>query len=157
MLKKIYYRYLQSLLIFSILVTVVYIVLRFVIPWIVSANLPYLIVIFVLVSALTHYIITRSDVERMEHKSNPELSKDEQMKEITTIERRFITRYMLTTAIKLLSFLVLLLLYAYTNREDAILFLLNFMAIYLIYSVFELVYIKKPITEKKTKSKIISK
>jgi hypothetical protein len=135
----------------------VYIVLRFVIPWIVSANLPYLIVIFVLVSALTHYIITRSDVERMEHKSNPELSKDEQMKEITTIERRFITRYMLTTAIKLLSFLVLLLLYAYTNREDAILFLLNFMAIYLIYSVFELVYIKKPITEKKTKSKIISK
>jgi hypothetical protein len=130
-------------------IAIVYIVLRFVIPWIVSANLPYLILIFVLVSAVTHYVITRSDVERMEHKPNPELSKDEQMKEITTIERRFITRYMLTTAIKLLSFLVLLLLYAYTNREDAILFLLNFMAIYLMYSVFELIYIKKPIVGKK--------
>ncbi|MDR2406848.1 MAG: hypothetical protein LBE13_01875 [Bacteroidales bacterium] len=149
MLKKLYYRYLQSLLIFSIVIAIVYIVLRFVIPWIVSANLPYLILIFVLVSAVTHYVITRSDVERMEHKPNPELSKDEQMKEITTIERRFITRYMLTTAIKLLSFLVLLLLYAYTNREDAILFLLNFMAIYLMYSVFELIYIKKPIVGKK--------
>jgi hypothetical protein len=90
----------------------------------------------------------------MEHKPNPELTKDEQMKEITTIERRFITRYLLTTAIKLLSFLVLLLLYAYINREDAILFLLNFMAIYLMYSVFELVYIKKPVTGK---SKINSK
>jgi hypothetical protein len=149
MLKKLYYRYLQSLLIFSIIIAVVYIVLRFAIPWIVSANLPYLIVIFVLVSAVTHYVITRSDVERIEHKPNPELNKDEQMKEITAIERRFITRYMLTTAIKLLSFLVLLLLYAYINREDAILFLLNFMAIYLMYSVFELAYLKKPVVGKK--------
>jgi hypothetical protein len=89
----------------------------------------------------------------MEHKPDPELSKDEQMKEITSIERRFITRYMLTTAIKLLSFLVLLLLYAYINREDAIRFLLNFMAIYLMYSVFELIYIKKPVSGKVKKVK----
>jgi hypothetical protein len=108
--------------------------------------------VFVIVTAITHYIITRSDVERMEHKTNPDLSKDEQMKEITAIERRFISRYMLATAIKLLSFLVFLLLYAYSYRKDAIRFLLNFMAIYLLYSVFEIAYLKKQVTGK-TKSK----
>jgi membrane protein implicated in regulation of membrane protease activity len=148
MLKKLYYKYLQSLLIFSIAITGIYIVLRLFVPDIVSVNMPYLIVIFVLVTAITHYIITRSDVERMEHKTNPDLNKDEQMKEITAIERRFISRYMLTTTIKLLSFLVLLVLYAYLCRQDAIRFLLNFMAIYLLYSVFEIAYIKKPVVGK---------
>jgi hypothetical protein len=92
-------------------------------------------------------------VERMEHKPNPDLNKEEQMKEITNIERRFISKYMLTTTIKLLSFLILLLLYAYLNREDAIRFLLNFMAIYLLYSVFEIIYIKKPVGGRNNKVK----
>jgi hypothetical protein len=153
MLKKIYYKYLQSLLIFSIGITIIYIVLRFVIPDIVSSNLPYLILTFVLVTAITHYIITRSDIERMEHKPNPDLSKDEQMKEITAIERRFITRYMLATTIKLLSFLVILLLYAYFLRKDAIRFLLNFMVIYFLYGIFEIIYIKKPVVGKNKKVK----
>lgn len=153
MLKKIYYKYLQSLLIFSIGITIIYIVLRFVAPNIVSSNLPYLILVFVLVTAITHYIITRSDIERMEHKPNPDLNKDEQLKAITAIERRFITQYMLTTTVKLLSFLVVLLLYAYFIREDAIRFLLNFMVIYLLYSVFEIIYIKKPVVGRSKKVK----
>ena len=145
MLKKIYYKYLQILLIFSIIITAVYIGLRQFVPDIVSQNLPFLIVVFVLLTAVTHYIVTKTDVERMEHKSNPDLSKEEQMKEITAIERKFITRYMGVTTVKLLSFLILLALYAWFNSADAVRFLLNFMAIYLLYSVFEIVYIKKPI------------
>ena len=145
MLKKIYYKYLQTLLIFSIIITAVYIGLRQFVPDIVSQNLPFLIVIFVLLTAITHYIVTKTDVERLEHKPNPDLSKDEQMKEITAIERKFITRYMGVTTVKLLSFLILLALYAWFNSPDAVRFLLNFMAIYLLYSIFEIVYIKKPI------------
>ncbi len=151
MFKKIYYRYLQALLIFSIIITIVYIILRYLVPNIVSTNLPFLIIIFVLVTAVTHYIITRSDIDRIEHKPNPELNKEEQMKEITAIERRFISRYMLITTIKLLSFLILLAVYAYFNRGDAIRFLLNFMAIYLLYSVFEIAYLKKPVVGKNNK------
>ena len=146
MFKKIYYKYLQSLLIFSIIITVIYIGLRHFTPEIVSSNLPFLILIFVLITAALHYVVVRTDVERMERKPNPELPKEEQMKEIAAIERKFITRYMAVTTVKLLSFLILLALYAYFNKADAIRFLLNFMAIYLLYSVFEIVYIKKPIS-----------
>jgi len=145
MLKKIYYKYIQTLLIFSIIITAIYIGLRQFVPDIVSPNLPFLIVIFVVVTAVMHYVVIRTDVERIEHKPNPELSKDEQMKAIAAIERKFISRYMLVTTVKLLSFLVLLVLYAYFYRQDAVRFLSNFIVIYLIYSVFEVLYIKKPI------------
>ena len=143
MLKKIYYKYLQSLLIFSILVTIIYIVLRQFVSDIVSQNVPFLILIFVLVTAISHYIVTKTDVERIERKPNPELPKDQQMNEIAAIERKFITRYMGITTVKMLSFLILLALYAYLNRGDAVRFSLNFMVIYVLYSVFEIFYIKK--------------
>ena len=143
MLKKIYYKYLQSLLIFSIIITIIYIALRYFVPAIVSLNLPFLIFFFVFVTAITHYIVTCTRVERMEYKPNPELSKEEQSKEIAAIERKFITRYMLITTVKLLTFIVLLTLYAYLNKTDAICFALNFMVIYFLYSIFEVVYIKK--------------
>jgi len=149
MFKQIYYRYLQSLLIFSIIITAIYIGLKYFTENIVSGNLPFLIVIFAVVTAMSHYVVVRTDVARMEHKPNPELSKDEAMKEITNIERRFISRYMLAMTIKLLSFLILLILYAYLNRGDAVRFLLNFMVMYVMYSIFEIIYIKKPIKLKK--------
>lgn len=136
------------LLIFSIIIVLVYIVLRFAVPFIVSPNLPFLIVAFLLVTAITHYIIVRADVERIENKPDDRLSKEEQMKKITAIERRFISRYLLITTVKLLSFLIVLILYAYFNKEDAIRFLLNFIVLYLLYSFFEIIYIKKPVVGK---------
>ncbi len=148
MFKQLYYKYLQLLLIFSIIIVAMYIVLRFVVPSIVSANLPFLIVAFLLVTAITHYIIVRADVERMENKPDDSLSKEEQMKKITAIERRFISRYLLITTVKLLSFLIILILYAYFNRKDAVCFSLNFIVLYLLYSFFEIIYIKKPVVGK---------
>jgi hypothetical protein len=149
MFKQLYFKYLQSLLIFSIVIAAVYIVLRFVAGNIVSQYLPLLIVAFLLITAISHYVVTKTDVERIENKPDPNLSKEEQMKKITAIERRFISNYMLITAVKLLSFLILLALYAYFNKEDAIRFCLNFMALYVLYSIFEIIYIKKPVTGKK--------
>ena len=148
MFKKLYYKYLQQLLIFSIVIVVVYILLRFFVPAIVSPNLPFLIVAFLLVTAATHYVIVKADIERLENKPDDSLSKEEQMKKITAIERRFISRYMLVTTIKLLSFLITLALYAYFNKGDAVRFSLNFMVIYLLYSFFEIIYIKKPVVGK---------
>ena len=144
MLKKVFYRYLRSLLIFSALVVVVCVVLQYFASELVSSNTPYLIIVFLTVTAITHYIITKTDVERLEHKSNPDLDKEVQRREIVNIERRFITRYMLITTVKLLSFIALLGLYAYFNINDFIRFSLNFLAIYLLYSLFEIVYVRKP-------------
>jgi hypothetical protein len=101
----------------------------------------------VAITAISHYSIVRTDVERMEYKPNKDLTKEEQMKEIMTIERKFISRYMLVTTVKLLSCLTLLALYAYFYRADAICFSLNFIVLYLLYSFFEIVYLKKPVTK----------
>ncbi|MBO4738479.1 MAG: hypothetical protein J5606_02850 [Bacteroidales bacterium] len=148
MLKKLYYKYLRSMLIFSIVIVITYIILRNFAPDLVSANLPYLIVAFLLISAFTHYIIVKTDVERIEFKPDTSLPKDEQMKQLTAIERKFITRYMLTITIKLLGFLVLLVLYAYFNRADFFKFAINFLVLYFLYSFFEIVYLKKPVVGK---------
>ena len=149
MFKQLYYKYLQVLLVFSIVIVAIYIVLRFVAPTIVSEHLPLLIVGFLLITAISHYVVVRADVERIENKPDDSLSKEEQMKKITAIERRFISRYLLVMTIKLLSFLAVLLLYAYFNKGDAVRFSLNFVVLYLLYSFFEIIYIKKPVVGKK--------
>jgi len=53
--------------------------------------------------------------------------------------QQFVTRFMLITTIKLLSFLALLLVYALIFKEDAMQFLLSFFVLYLIFSAFEVI------------------
>ena len=148
MLKKIFYTYLRSLLIFSILIVAMYVALQHFASDLVSSNTPYLIIVFLLITAITHYTIVKTDVERLNYKPDPDLDKEAQTKNLLKIERRFITRYMLVTTVKLLSFMVLLGLYAYFNRNDIVRFALNFLALYLLYTLFEIVYIRKPLSSK---------
>ncbi|MCL2132179.1 MAG: hypothetical protein FWH36_07005 [Lentimicrobiaceae bacterium] len=143
MLKKKFYKYLRSLLIFSILIVAVYVALQHFANDLASKNTPYLIIVFLTITAITHYVVVKTDVERMEYKPNPDLDKEAQTRELLKIERRFITRYMLVTTVKILSFIALLGLYAYFNRADIVRFSLNFLALYLIYSLFEIIYIRK--------------
>ena len=118
MFKILYTKYLKKLLIFSIIIAVIYIILRLAAPGIVSKNLPFLIIVFLIINAIVHYIVVKTDVQRMEFKPDENLPKEEQMKQLTNIERKFITHYMLLTTVKLLGFLVLLVLYAMLNRPD---------------------------------------
>jgi len=53
--------------------------------------------------------------------------------------QQFVTRFMLITTIKLLSFIVLLLVYALMFKDDAIQFLISFFVLYVVYSAFEVV------------------
>ena len=53
--------------------------------------------------------------------------------------QQFVSRFMLITTIKLLSFMVLLLIYALMFKDDAIQFLISFFVLYVIYSAFEVV------------------
>lgn len=145
MFKILYTKYLKKLLIFSIIIAVIYIILRLAAPGIVSKNLPFLIIVFLIINAIVHYIVVKTDVQRMEFKPDENLPKEEQMKQLTNIERKFITHYMLLTTVKLLGFLVLLVLYAMFNRSDFLLFAANFLVLYVLYSVFEIIYIKKPV------------
>ena len=101
--------------------------------------------IFLVIMAATHAIVLRADAERLEYQADPEKNAEEQRKELTAIEKKIITRYMLATTVKLLFFLVLLLVYAFTNRQDLLRFGLNFVVLYLSYSIFEVLMLKKPL------------
>lgn len=57
--------------------------------------------------------------------------------------KKFILAFMLTTAIKLFGFLILILIYALIKREAALGFTLLFLAMYLLYSGFEVVTLLK--------------
>ena len=57
--------------------------------------------------------------------------------------RQFVTRYMLITTVKLLSFLMILFVYAVVFRNDAAPFLISFFVMYLIYAAFEAVSVIK--------------
>jgi len=57
--------------------------------------------------------------------------------------QQFVTRFMLITTIKLISFMVLLLIYALMFKEDAIQFLISFFVMYVIYSAFEVIAVMK--------------
>jgi hypothetical protein len=54
---------------------------------------------------------------------------------------RFVSVFMLVTAIKLLLYIAVMLLYVFINRKDAVPFLLNFFILYLVYTVFEVTQI----------------
>lgn len=147
MLKQLFLKYIKKLLIFTIFILVIHALCQYAYPQIISANTIYLILMFLMVTGISHYIILRTDVQRMEFKSDDTKSKEEQMKELMSIERKFISRYLLITTVKLLFFFALLLIYAFVKKEDILLFALNFLVLYLLYSTFELIFIKKPINK----------
>ncbi len=148
MFKKIYGKYLKNVLIFSIIIIIIYVILRFIAPAIVSTNLPFLITAFLLINSIVHYFIVKTDVERLEFKPNEHATPEEQKLAFSKIESRFITRYFLITTIKILGFLLMLGLYAYFNRSDFLLFAINFLVLYVLYSLFEILYLKKPVVGK---------
>lgn len=57
--------------------------------------------------------------------------------------RQFVTRYMLITTVKLLSFLAILFVYVLVNRDDALNFVISFFLFYIIYAGFEAVSVIK--------------
>ena len=61
------------------------------------------------------------------------------------MEKKFVRRYLLATTIKIFVILVMLVAYAFTNRADMLRFGLNFIFIYLVYSLFEIFILKKPL------------
>ena len=145
MLKQLYFNYIKKLLIFTVFLLVIEVVFLYVFPQLISSNFVYLLLLFLLFTAGSHYIVVRTDVKRIDFKHDPSKTKEEQMKDLMAIERKFISNYMLITVSKLLLFLTIILIYSLINKPDMLRFSLNFLVLYLLYSVFEIIVIKKPI------------
>lgn len=147
MFRKLYLKYLQRLLLFTIIILALYMICAKFFPQILSTNCIYLIVFFLIVIAATHAIVIQTDAKRLTYEPDPTLSDEEQKKKLVDIEKKFISHYMIATTIKLFSFLLLLIVYAFTNKSDMLLFGLNFIILYIAYSLFEIFILKKPVTK----------
>ena len=70
---------------------------------------------------------------------------------LKAVERRparFVNVFMLTTMLKLMLFLAVMVVYVLLNREDAMPFILTYFVLYVIYTVLEVVSILKVNKEK---------
>ena len=114
-------RYAKRLLLLTFSAGILSLALFFILPhaWI-SPSLPFLFVFYYACSLISYIILDRSIRKKI---------------------NRFVSVFMLTTAVKLFLYIAVMIIYAFINRKDAIPFLLNFFLLYLVYTVFEVIQI----------------
>ena len=120
-MKTAYSTYLRQLFILSAIISLVALAARFMLPDnYVSPALPFLIVFFIATSILSFYYLLRETKKRF---------------------IRFVNGYLLTIAVKLILYALILIAYAYLYRSDAVPFMIWFFILYLFYTIFESVSI----------------
>ncbi|MBQ4442562.1 MAG: hypothetical protein II899_10745 [Bacteroidales bacterium] len=125
------------IIIFSVVIAGLTVLFQWLFPQYASPALPFIVLFFFVITLFTMFVVMR----------------DDQGKE----GKRFVSNYMLSRVVKLLSCLLFLLLYLFLNRADAIRFAIAFLVIYFLYSIFEVVLLrmenreiqKKPTAETK--------
>ena len=123
-------RFIYSLLLFTFILAGIYYALKYVLPEnYFTPVLPFLFPFFFASTVLIYtYLIKNS-----EQKFN-----------------RFANRFMLTTFVKLMLFIAVLLCYVLTHKPDAVPFMLSFFILYVAYTAFEVIAMLKYFkTEKK--------
>ena len=111
------------IIVFSVIVAGLAALFQWIWPQLATPALPYIVLFFFAITLLTMYIVLRDDSGRD--------------------GKKFVSSYMLSRTVKLLSCLLFLLLYMFLNREDSIKFAIAFMVIYFLYAIFEIVLLKK--------------
>ncbi|MBR4136458.1 MAG: hypothetical protein IKU03_08655 [Bacteroidales bacterium] len=111
------------ILIFSIVVAGLAALFQWLAPAYASPALPFIVLFFFVITLFTIFVVLRDDQ-----------GKDGQ---------RFVSGYLLSRIIKLFSCLLFLFLYILINKEDAWKFGLAFIVIYFLFSIFEVLLLKK--------------
>lgn len=145
MFKELYLKYLKRLFLLTIFMLAAFVFCHYCFPYVLSPFCIYLIIIFLVLMAGTHAIVLQADAERLAYEPEPGTDAEAQRKALTEMEKKFVRRYLLATTIKIFVILVMLVAYAFTNRADMLRFGLNFIFIYLVYSLFEIFILKKPL------------
>lgn len=110
-------------LVFSVIVAGLALLFQWLAPQYATPALPFIVLFFFVITLFTLYIVLRSDDG---HEGN-----------------RFVSAYMLSRTIKILSCLLFLVLYMFLNKEDALRFGIAFIVIYFLFAIFEIFVLKK--------------
>lgn len=112
------------LIVFSAIVAGLSVVMQLVLPQYCTPAMPFIVLFFFVVTLFTLYIVLRDDIGKN--------------------ERRFVSNYMLSRIIKFFSCILFMALYLFFCPDsDRIRFVVAFLMIYFMYSVFEVVILKK--------------
>ena len=111
------------IIVFSVIIAALVLLFQWIWPQLATPALPFIVLFFFVMTLFTMYIVLRSD--------------DGQD------GKKFVTSYMLSRTVKLLSCLLFLLLYMFLNREDALRFAIAFLVIYFLYAIFEIFLLKQ--------------
>lgn len=118
------------IIVFSVIVAGLSLLFQWIWPELATPALPFIVLFFFVMTLFTMYIVLRSE--------------DGQD------GKKFVSSYMISRTVKILSCLIFLFLYMFLNREDAIRFAIAFMVIYFLYAIFEIVILKKENESKST-------
>jgi hypothetical protein len=119
-MKSTYITFLRNILIFSAILGAVAIILYFFLPrQMITPVLPYLFFFFTAISLISYYILLGS--------LNAKMS-------------RFVNAFLLSTIVKLIIYIGVMIIYVLMNRLDAVPFMIAFFILYLLYTVFEVVH-----------------
>ena len=111
------------IILFSAIIAGLTVLFQWLFPQYASPALPFIVLFFFIITLLTMFIVLRDDKGRE--------------------AKKFVSSYMLSRVIKLLSCLVFLLVYILVKKDDAIRFAIAFLVIYFLYSIFEGFLLKK--------------
>ena len=111
------------IIVFSVIIAGLSLLFQWLFPQYATPALPFIVLFFFVITLLTLYIVLRNN-DGQEGK-------------------RFVSAYMLSRTVKILSCLLFLILYIFLNQKDAVKFAIAFMVIYFMYAIFEVVVLKK--------------
>ena len=111
------------IIVFSVIIAALALLFQWLWPNLATPAMPFIVLFFFAMTLFTMYIVLRSD--------------DGQD------GRKFVSSYMISRTVKLLSCLLFLLLYMFLNRDDALRFAIAFMVIYFLYAIFEIFLLKQ--------------
>lgn len=118
------------IILFSVIIAGLSLLFQWLCPQLATPALPFIVLFFFAMTLFTMYIVLRSE--------------DGQN------GKRFISAYMISRTVKILSCLLFLFLYIFLNKEDSIRFAIAFMVIYFLFAIFEIVVLKKENESKST-------
>jgi len=115
------------ILVFSVVVAGLTVLFQWLCPNYASPALPFIVLFFCIITLFTIYIVLRDEKGKAQN--------------------RFVSNYLLSRIIKIFSCLIFLVAYMLLNKSDAIRFAIAFLVIYFLYSIFEVVVMKKEMAD----------
>jgi hypothetical protein len=120
-INSIYLSFLKRLIIFSLVLGSIAALMFFLLPSkVITPALPFLFPFFIAVTLISSYLLIRSSQKKF---------------------IKFLNSYLLLTIVKLVVYIVVMVVYILLHRQDALPFGISFFALYLCYTIFEVVFL----------------